>query len=208
MTIQSVSSTPITPKTPIITKNSTITAVDAQSHVIGQKSAPSKSDVFQATDVYIRQSNGLEGVVLGMFNAYADTKTAMDRQVNGQVVTDYGNVGASVKRAVIQRSVTSTARNAWSVFRGNASVAEAGGRVVGDVATSAVTSSVSSVANNVAVFALAKAGVSSFPVMVGGMLVGWGASYASSKVMEKTGAQAAIVNKTTDLLHSAGISNK
>ncbi|MGE3727735.1 MAG: hypothetical protein AB7I41_19405 [Candidatus Sericytochromatia bacterium] len=203
MTIQSVSTTPTTP---IVTKSSTITAVDSKSHVIGQKAAPAKSDAFSTTDVYIRQSNGLEGAVLGMFNSYVDTKAAMDRQVDGQVVTDYTHVGASVKRAVIQRSVTSTVRNGWSVFRGKATLAEAGGRVVGDVTGSAVSSGVSSVANNLAVWGLAKAGVSSFPVMVGGMLVGWGASYAANKVMEKTGAQAAIVDKTTELLHSAGVS--
>ncbi|PIQ23778.1 hypothetical protein COW36_20580 [bacterium (Candidatus Blackallbacteria) CG17_big_fil_post_rev_8_21_14_2_50_48_46] len=203
MPIQSVSSTPVTP---ILTKNSTITPVHSDAHIIG-KAAATKSNDFSTTDIYIRQSNGLEGAVLGMFNAYVDTKSAMDRQMNGQVVTDYGNVGASVKRAVIQRAVTSTVRNGWSAFRGKATLAEAGGRVVGDVATSAVSSGVSSVANNVAVFALAKAGASSFPVMVGGMLVGWGASYASQKVMQKTGAQAAIINKTTELLHSAGVSN-
>lgn len=203
MTIQSVSATPTQP---IVTKSSTITAVDSKAHVIGQKASSSKSDAFSATDVYVRQSNGLEGVVLGMFNAYTDTKAAMERQMNGQVVTDYTHVGVSVKRAVIQRSVTSTVRNGWSVFRGKATIAEAGGRVVSDVASSAVSSTVSSVANNVAVWGLAKAGASSFPVMVGGMLVGWGANYASNKIMEKTGAQAAIADKITELLQNAGLS--
>jgi hypothetical protein len=207
MAIQSISNQN-PPTQPIITKKSTITVVDSQSAVIGKKESASKADAFSATDVYVRQSNGLEGAVLGMFNTYLDTKSAMDRQVDGQVVTDYTAIGASAKRAVIQRVVTSTARNGWAVFRGNATVAEAGGRVVGDVATSAVTSTVSSAANNLAIFALSKAGASSFPVMAGGMIVGWGAHYASRKIMENTGAQAAISDKTTELLHKAGVSKE
>lgn len=203
MSIQRVATNP-----PIITKSSTITPVDTQTHIVGKHKNTSKSDALSATDVYVRQSNGLEGFVLGMFNAYADTKAAMERQMDGQVVTDYTHVGASVKRAVIQRSITSTVRNGWAVARGKATLAEAGGRVVSDVTGSAVSSAVSSIANNVAVWGLAKAGASSFPVMVGGMLVGWGAHYASNKVLEKTGVQAAIADKTTELLQNVGISKK
>lgn len=162
------------------------------------------------TDMYVNSTwNTLEHASLSLYNAHVNTQAAMASLNNGsRVVTDYTNVVGSVKRAAIQRTVTSTVGNGWQLFRGKVTLAEAGGRVVGDVTASAATNAASAIATNVAVWGLSKAGVSSFPVMVGGMIAGWGASTLTNRVMQKTGATEFVINQTTQALQSLGSSNE
>lgn len=162
------------------------------------------------TDAYVNSTwNTVEHAGLSAYNAHVNTQIAMQNMnQGGRVVTDYTNVVGSVKRAAIQRTVTSSIGNAWHLFRGNVTLAEAGGRVVGDVTASAASNAASAIATNVAVWGLSKAGVSSFPVMVGGMLAGWGASTLTNRVMQKTGATEYVINQTTAALQSLGASSE
>src|SRR5690606_15594861 len=78
------------------------------------------------TDAYITSgSQQVEQVVLSLFNSYQDSQNAMVRLNSGaRVVTDYTNVVESVKRAAVQRTVTSSGRNAWDLYRGKVTLAE------------------------------------------------------------------------------------
>ena len=117
-----------------------------------------------------------------------------------QTVTDFTNVGGSIQRAAVQRTVTSSFSNGWQLIRGKVTLAEAGGRVVGDVATTAASNGLGAIATNVAVWGIAKAGGSSLPVMVGGMVAGWAVNNASHRMMGKFGVTSAITDKTTSLI--------
>lgn len=196
--------------TPVSSTNSTITVLSSSApatKIAKQATETVKANSLSATDTYISSSNLLDGTVVALFGSYQNTTAAMDRDMNSAVVTDYLNVGGSVKRAAINRSITSAIRNGIQVARGKETWAGAGGNVVGDVSTSAVSSGVSALATNAAVFGLSKLGASSFPVLAGGMIAGFVADKVATKVMVKTGAQAAIINKTTELLEKIGVPN-
>lgn len=187
--------------------------------LIGAKPTPQKpktqaekkanfAETLARTDAYVSSSSQLvQNAALSLFNSYQNTAAAMASVNSGRVVTDYTNVLGSVKRAAVQRTVTSVVGNGWQVVRGKISLAEAGGRVVGDVGTSAVSDAAGAIATNVAVWGLAKAGASSLPVMVGGMVAGWAANNITHRVLGKTGATQAVVNKTTEALQSLGSQN-
>lgn len=164
------------------------------------------AETLARTDMYVSSgSQMIETAALGLFNSYRDTQAAMLNVNNGtRMMANFVNVGSSVKRAVIQRSVTSSAVNGWRLARGKISASEAGGRVVGDVGSTAVSSAVGAVATNVAVWGLARAGVSPLPVMIGGMVAGWAANNLTSRVLVKTGVTGTVVNTTTRTLQSLG----
>lgn len=163
------------------------------------------TSALSRTDIYVNSTAQIaENAILSLFNSYSDTQTAMNTmdKDGALVVTDFTNVGGSIKRAAIQRTVTSSLSNGWQLVRGKVTLAEAGGRVVGDVTASAAANGVGALATNAAVWGLAKAGASSLPVMVGGMVVGWAANNATHRLMGKFGVTAAITDKTTQLLQS------
>lgn len=196
--------------TPVTSTTSNITVLSSAApttKIAKQATETVKASSLSKTDTYISSANLIEGSVVALFGSYQNTTAAMNREVTGSVVTDYLNVGGSVKRAAINRSVTSAIRNGINVVRGKETLAEAGGNVVGDVSSSAVSSAVSALATNAAVFGLAKLGASSFPVMAGGMVAGFVADKIATKVFVKTGAQAAITDKTTELLDKIGVPN-
>lgn len=157
------------------------------------------------TDVYVNSTAQIaENAILSLFNSYSDTQTAMANvdKDGMQTVTDFTNVGGSIQRAAVQRTVTSSLSNGWQLIRGKVTLAEAGGRVVGDVATSAASNGLGAIATNVAVWGIAKAGGSSLPVMVGGMVAGWAVNNVSHRMMGKYGVTSAITDKTTQALQS------
>lgn len=164
------------------------------------------------TDAYVNSTAQVaENAILSLFNSYSDTQNAMSTFANKDgilVVQDFTNVGASVKSAAIQRTVTSSLNNGYQLIRGKVTLAEAGGRVVGDVATSAVSNGLGAVATNVAVWGIAKAGGSSLPVMVGGMAAGWIVNNASHRMMGKLGVTQMITSKTTGALESLSGASK
>ncbi|PKL75722.1 MAG: hypothetical protein CVV27_13905 [Candidatus Melainabacteria bacterium HGW-Melainabacteria-1] len=162
------------------------------------------------TDAYVNSTAVIaENAILSIFNSYQDTQSAVGKmnKDGAMVVTDFIDVGGSVKRAAIQRTVTSSMSNGWALVRGKVTLAEAGGRVVGDVSTTAVANGMGALATNVAVWGIAKAGGSSLPVIVGGMVAGWAANNLSHRMMGKFGVTEAITNKTTELLSSVGSNN-
>lgn len=164
------------------------------------------------TDVYVNSTAQLaENAILSAFNSYSDTQAAMTRYNNKdgvQTIQDFTNVGGSVKNAAIQRTVTSSLSNGWAVVRGKVTLAEAGGRVVGDVATSAASNGLGALATNAAVWGIAKAGGSSLPVMVGGMAAGFIVNNVSHRMMGKFGVTQAITNTTTGALEALSGTSK
>ncbi|HEY9842087.1 MAG TPA: hypothetical protein V6D23_16600 [Candidatus Obscuribacterales bacterium] len=157
-------------------------------------------NALSRTDVYVNSTAQLaENAILSLFNSYNDTQAAMGKMDKDgmQTVTDFTNVGASVKNAVIQRTVTASMSNGLALIRGKVTLAEAGGRVVGDVATTATSNGLGAIATNVAVWGIAKAGGSSLPVMVGGMVAGWAVNNVSHRMMGKFGVTQMIIDKTT-----------
>lgn len=160
------------------------------------------------TDVYVHGAAQVaETAVLSLFNSYQDTRGAVAHNQAGTLAAgDFFKVGGSVKRSAIQRAVTSTAKNGWDLYRGKVTLAQAGGRVVGDVSTAAVAGAAGGLASNLAVYGLTKAGVGSVPVMIGGMVASFAVNQASRRALNHLGVTDAIANTTTQALQALGVS--
>jgi hypothetical protein len=121
----------------------------------------------------------------------------------GKPVTDYGNPARSALTSARNTAITSTIRNTVMVVRKKEDIPTAVGNVTADVVTGSARGAVSSLATNGAVFAIAKAGGGSFPIVAGGIVAGMAASYGTSLLMRKTGARQTIAVKTTEVVRKA-----
>lgn len=171
--------------------------------------APDRASSLARTDAYVNSSiQGVENGLVSLFNTYNDTRAAVAAQQGGPEgltnVIDFGRMGRSMGWAVVRRGVTSGASNGWAYYKGRISGAEAGGRVVGDVSTSVVASAVGSVATNLAVFGLKRAGASGVPVMIGGLVAGWGVNNLTHRVLRHQGFTQAVTTHATDLFARMG----
>lgn len=188
--------------------NSTITLFNSgakpQTKLGSEVAETVKSASLNGLDTYIRSTNLLEGTLFGFYNSYQNTTTAVDNLNKGRAAVDFTNVGQSVMRSAIQRSVTASVRNTVGVIKGDITVAEGAGRVVGDVAQASSSAAVSALATNAAVFAVSKLGGGSLPIMAAGMIGGFVADRALGYVMVKYDVQQKITTGTTDLLNGIG----
>ena len=163
-----------------------------------------KQDVLAPVDTLILSTTvaAFEEGALQLFGGYKDTQQAMQRQQDGpQALIKGEDLLHSVKRSMILRVVTSTARNGWKVMRGQQDMKQATGHVVADVSVTAVSGTVGALASHAAVWALSKTSLAPLMVTAGGTVAGWGANTLTHMGLRKLGVQDAIAEKTTALLN-------
>lgn len=172
----------------------------------GQADTPAstlKQDILAPVDTFILSTTvaAFEEGALQLFGGYKDTQQAMQRQNEGpQALIKGEDLMHSVKRSMMLRGVTSTARNGWKVMRGQQDVKQAAGHVVADVSVTAVSGTVGALASHAAVWALSKTALAPLMVTAGGTVAGWGANTLTHMGLRKLGVQDAIAEKTTQLL--------
>jgi hypothetical protein len=175
---------------------------------LAQVSPNADKQLRMAADAYIRnpttlvQDHGLAlyGATMQTLNASYSISAGTGV---GKPVTDYGNPLRSAATQARNTAISSTVRNTVLVVMKKQDVPTAVGNVTADIITGAGRSAASSLATNGAVFAISKAGGGSFPIVIGGIAAGMVASYATGKVMQKTGARQAIATKTTEVVRKA-----
>jgi len=186
-----------------VTQTQPTTGVQPTRRPLSQVAPAADRQIRMAADAYIASPLTRitdEGLAFGattmqVLNA---TATVQGGTGVGKPVTDYGNPLKSATAQAKNSAISSAIRNGVMVAMKKEDVAQAAGNVVADVATNTGRAAISSLATNGAVFALAKAGAGSFPIVAGGMIVGMGASYATGKILKKTGVRTAIATKTTE----------
>lgn len=203
---------PVIAAQPITIQNSALIGA-RPAPAVAPKASEDKSAAFAASlaraDVYVNGAAEVaETAILSLFNSYQDTRgaVAQTQQTGTLAAGDFFKVGGSVKRSALQRVVTSTATNGWQLYRGKITLAEAGGRVVGDVSTAAVAGAAGGLASNLAVYGLTKAGAGSVPVMIGGMVASFAVNNVSRRVLNKIGVTEAIAHTTTQALQAMSVS--
>jgi hypothetical protein len=174
---------------------------------LNQVSPTADKALRMAADAYVRnpltlvQDNGLSlyGTTMQTLNAQA---TISGTGV-GRAVTDYRNPLTSATTQARNTAISSVVRNGVRVAMKKEDIPTAIGNVTSDVVTGAARGAASSLATNGAVYAIAKAGGGSFPVIVGGIAAGMVASYATGKILQKTGVRQTIAVKTTEAVRRA-----
>jgi len=166
-----------------------------------KKAENAKAHTLDRVDSFVNTAGKYEDFIL---NGVQSVKNNIHIMTDGRVVTDYTNPLKSMKSSAINKTVTSVVRNGYKVIRKKITLAQAGGNVVGDVSAAAVNGGVSALASDGVIWIMAKAGASSFPVMLGGMIAGQVASTVSNKVIKKTGVQTFITEKTTQMFEKIG----
>lgn len=162
-----------------------------------------RSDLLAPVDTLILSTtvSAVEEGAIQLFGGYKDTRLAMQRQSESpQALIKGDDLLHSVKRSMVLRGLTSTARNGWKVMRGQQDVKEATGQVVADVSVTAVSGTVGALASHAAVWALSKTQLAPLMVTAGGTVAGWGANTLTHMGLRKLGVQDAIAEKTTALL--------
>lgn len=185
---------------PTVTKVGTqpvVATAPATTTPVATAAAP-KAETLSRGDAYV-QSTTSKVVDTGLAVAN-HTTVLLNNLSNLEAVTDYGSLLDSAKRNATNAAVSSGVRNGIAVARKKATLPEAGGRVAGDVVVATAKGVISTAAANAAIYGLAKAGMKSFPVLIGGMAVGFVAHKVAGKVIDKTGVQAKITDKVTEQL--------
>lgn len=185
---------------PNVTAVGTPTTVNSTPATTAAKpvAAKAKAETLSKGDAYVQSTGSkVQDNVLAVANHGV---VILNNLSSLEAVTDYGSLLDSAKRNATNAAISSTVRNGISVVRKKTTMPEAGGRVVGDVAVATAKGVISTAAANVAIYGLAKAGMKSFPVLVGGMVVGYVAHKAAGKLIEKSGVQAKITDKVTEQL--------
>lgn len=143
----------------------------------------------------------LENAVIGAWGSYQDSQSALERSKLG--VHESGaltGIGAAAGRSALRRLITSGARNGWELYQGRITTAEAGGRVVGDVATSVVSGSMGAVASKAVVWGFSKTQAAPLTILAVGTVSGWGANLGSNYLLRRAGFSGAIADQSTRLL--------
>lgn len=166
-----------------------------------------KAESLSKTDAYVSSSvSGIDALAVNVFNSYGNSRSAIEHAAQTESAADYlEGVGGAVKRGVLRRGALSIARNGWAVYKDKISLAEAGGRVAGDLVTGAAANAVGAVASNLAVAGLSKAGVAGIPLVLGGMAASSAANWGTTKALQKTGVQTVITDHATELFKKAGV---
>lgn len=159
------------------------------------------ADAYIANPLTALQDHGL--ALYGTTRQTLNVQAGISGTGSGHAVTDYGNPLTAGLKQARNTAITSTIRNGFLLVRKKEDLPTAVGNVTADVVTNAGRGVVGSLATNGAVFAIAKAGGGSFPVIVGGIAAGMVASYATGHVLKKTGARQAIAVKTTQAVRKA-----
>lgn len=168
-----------------------------------KNTAQLKNDILAPIDTFVLSTtvSAMEEGALQLFGGYKDTQIAIQRQHDGpQAMINGQDILTSVKRSVMLRGVTSTARNGWKVMRGQQDVKTAAGHVVADVSVTTVSGSVGALASHATVWALSKTALSPLMVTAGGTVAGWGANTLTHMGLRKLGVQDYIAEKTTAAL--------
>lgn len=166
-----------------------------------KKAEGTKAHTLDRVDTFVNTAERFEDHILGGIQSVKNNIHIIN---DDKVVTDYTNPLKSMKSSAINKAVTSVVRNGYKVIRKQITLAQAEGNIVGDVSAAAINGGVSALVSDGVVWVMAKAGASSFPVMLGGMIAGQVAHSVSSKVLKKTGVQTFITAKTTELLEKIG----
>lgn len=143
----------------------------------------------------------LENAVIGAWGSYQDSRSALERTQMG--VHESGlltGIGAAAGRSALRRLITSGVRNGIELSQGRLSTAEAGGRVIGDVATSAISGSLGAVASKAVVWGLSKTQAAPLTLLAVGTLSGWGANLGSNYLLRRAGVNQALAERSTQLL--------
>lgn len=162
-----------------------------------------RADMLAPVDTLVLSGTvaALEEGAIQLFGGYKDTRLAMQRQSEApQALIKGDDLLHSVKRSMVLRGLTSSARNGWKVMRGQQDLKEATGQVVADVSVTAVSGTVGALASHAAVWALSKTSLAPLMVTAGGTVAGWGANTLTHMGLRKLGVQGYIAEKTTDLL--------
>lgn len=165
-----------------------------------------------AADAYIRdpltmvQDQGIAAVHTTIQAMNAEEASRSGTGV-GNPVTDYGNPLRSAMQQARSTAMSSAVRNGIAVARHKQDAAQAAGNVTADVVTMSARAALSQLATNGTVFALSRTGAGSFPILAGGMAAGYVASYATGKIMQRTGVRQTIAVKTTELVRNVGHHN-
>lgn len=168
-----------------------------------KNTAQLKNDILAPIDTFVLSTtvSAMEEGALQLFGGYKDTQIAIQRQHDGpQAMINGQDILTSVKRSMMLRGVTSTARNGWKVMRGQQDVKTAAGHVVADVSVTTVSGSVGALASHATVWALSKTALSPLMVTAGGTVAGWGANTLTHMGLRKLGVQDYIAEKTTAAL--------
>ena len=162
-----------------------------------------KNDVLAPVDqlVVSTAAAAFEEGAISLFGGFKDTQSAMLRHSDGpQAMISGSDLLHSVKRSMMLRGVTSSARNGWKVMRGSQDLKQATGHVVADVTTTAVSGTVGSLTSHATVWALSKTALPAIVVKGGGIVAGWGANTLTHMGLRKLGVQGYIAEKTTAML--------
>lgn len=183
---------------PSVTKVGAPTTVTTAPATTQSGQPKAKAETLSRGDAYVKSTGSkVQDNVLAVANHGV---VILNNLSNLEAVTDYGSLLQSAKRNATNAAVTSTVRNGIAVARKKATMPEAGGRIVGDVAVATAKGVISTAVANAAIYGLAKAGMKSFPVLVGGMAAGYVAHKVAGKVIDKTGVQGKITDKVTEQL--------
>ena len=185
MHVQTVESNVIKANTPMIPS-------------VSLKSLPSVSN-FTGLDNFV---SGVEALGFGGYYAYKNQVKLPNLNLKKfPPLTHYDSILRSSYGAIKGRVLSSTLRNAFQVIRGSRTVKEGVSYVTADVVSSGINTAVSTAAANAATYLASKTGISSFPIMVVGIITGMVTSYASDKfLVKKTGLYDKVAVSTHRLL--------